>query len=148
MTENGKRKEPPMHFRMILIFLTLFTLCACTSITNLKVANEFDTSSQKYNRMLRWHEMEMAGLRFADQSVKDEYISRAKAAKGVLITDYRVEYQECSPEKGEATVDVNIDYYIPPSVTLKTLEDVQKWKYVGDEGNKSWRLMSLPPEFK
>jgi uncharacterized protein YceK len=137
-----------MRIRILLTFLALLTLCGCSSITNLKVANDFGTSSQKYNEMLRWHEMEMAGSRFADQSVKDEYINRARATKGVTITDYRVVSQECSPDKGDAEVVVDIDYYISPSVTLKTLEDVQKWKYIDENGNKSWRLMSLPPEFE
>jgi hypothetical protein len=137
-----------MYLRTILTFLILFSLCACSSIKNMKIANEFGSSSQKYNQMLRWHEMEMAGLRYADKSVRDEYIDRAKATKGVTVTDYRVEYQECSPDKGDAKVIVDIDYYIPPSVTLKTLEDVQKWKYVDVNGNKTWRLMSMPPEFK
>ncbi len=137
-----------MNIRMMLMFLFLSATCACSSLETMQAANEFGTSSRKYNELLRWHELTTAGLTFADQSVKDEFIKRAMAAKGVNITDYRVLLQDCSPTDGVATVILDIDYYIPPSVTLKTLEDVQKWKYVGKEGNKTWRLVSLPPEFK
>jgi hypothetical protein len=52
-----------------------------------------------------------------------------------------------SPEKGEATIILDIDYYREPSVTLKTVEDKQVWKYLGGEDNKRWRLMTLPPDF-
>ncbi len=137
-----------MHIRMTLIFLLLLGTCACSSLKTMQAANDFGTSSRKYNEMLRWRELTSAGMTFADQSVKDEFIKRAMAAKDVNIADYRVLLQDCSPADGVATVIVDIDYYIPPSVTVKTLEDVQKWKYVGKEGNKSWRLVSLPPEFK
>lgn len=137
-----------MYIRMMLIFMLLMGTSACASLEAMKAANDFGTSSMKYNEMLRWHEMTAAGAKYADQSVKDEYIKRALAAKEVNIADYRVEMQDCTPADGIATVIVDIDYFIPPSVTLKTVEDVQKWKYVGKEGDKTWRLVSLPPEFK
>ena len=54
---------------------------------------------------------------------------------------------ECIPEKGEATVILEIDYYREPSITMKTVEDKQEWQYLGDEDNKRWWLMTLPPDF-
>ena len=80
--------------------------------------------------------------------MKEEYSQRARAAKGVMITDYRVAYQECNPEKKIAKVVVDIDYYTPPSVTLKSVVDVQKWEYVDINDKKTWKLKSLLPEFK
>ena len=124
------------------------TAGGCAKIKTFNAMNDFETSSTKYNQMLRWRELNLAGSAFVDESVREEYTNRAKAAKGVMITDYRVLSQECSPEKKTAKVVVEIDYYIPPSITLKTLEDIQKWEYVGNNEEKFWRLKSLLPEFK
>ena len=40
------------------------------------------------------------------------------------------------------------DYYIPPSVKLKTVEDPQKWRYIEKLDKKGWLLKTLLPEFK
>jgi hypothetical protein len=132
----------------MILLLILVTTGACARIKTFNALNDFEKSSKRYNQMLRWHELNMAGSTFADDSVKEEYTDRARAAKGVTITDYRVLSQECSPEKKTARAVVEIDYYIPPSVTLKTVEDVQKWEYVDINEKKFWRLKTLLPEFK
>jgi len=45
-------------------------------------------------------------------------------------------------------VIADIDYFVAPSITVKTVQDIQKWEYVEENGKKSWRLVSLLPEFK
>jgi hypothetical protein len=138
---------------ILLIVVIAASSCAkintlCTKVNNLNAMNDFEKSAKKYNQMLRWHELDMAGLAFADESLKEAYAERAKAAKGVKIADYRVVLQECAPETKTAKVVLDIDYYIPPSVTLKSVEDVQRWEYVDINDKKTWKLKSLLPEFK
>lgn len=137
-----------MTTRILVLLLIIMTAGGCAKIKTMNALNDFEMSAKKYNLMLRWHELDMAGTTFADESVKEEYSQRARAAKGVMITDYRVAYQECNPEKKFAKVVVDIDYYTPPSVTLKSVTDVQKWEYVNINDKQMWRLKSLPPEFK
>jgi hypothetical protein len=132
----------------MILLLILVTTGACARIKTFNALNDFEKSSKRYNQMLRWHELNLAGSTFGDESVKEEYAERARAAKGVMIADYRVLSQECNPQKKTAKVVVEIEYYIPPSVTLKTLEDVQKWEYVENNETKFWRLKTLLPEFK
>jgi hypothetical protein len=43
---------------------------------------------------------------------------------------------------------VEIDYYRPPSITVKTLVDNQEWSYEGPEEGRVWRLKTLLPEFR
>jgi uncharacterized protein YceK len=137
-----------MPYRIIALFLALLTLSACSSIKNFTVADEFEKSSRSYNQMLRWHEWGKAALAFPVGSLREEYALRIKSAGNVTVTDFRVKSLECNPEKGEAKVAIDIDYYIPPSVTIKTVEDNQKWAYIDDNGHKRWRLTTLLPEFK
>ncbi len=137
-----------MTKRIIVLLMILVATGACARIKTLNEVNDFETSSNSYNQMLRWHELNKAGLTFSDDSVREQYSERARAAKGVTITDYRVLFKECNPEKKTAKVVVEIDYFISPSVTLKTLEDVQKWEYVVSNDKKGWRLKTPLPEFK
>lgn len=137
-----------MTKKLIILLLILTATGACARIETLNAANDFESNSKKYNQMLRWHEMSQAGLTYADDSLKAAFFERARAAKNVNITDYRVIYQECTPEKKTARVIIEMDYYIPPSVTVKTLEYDQQWQYVEINEKKYWKLMTLLPEFK
>jgi hypothetical protein len=131
-----------------VLFLILITTGACTAVKNFNISDEFEKSSNRYNRMLRWREMDLAGAAFAAGPIKEEFAARVKAAENVTITDYRIKSQYCIPEKNQAEVIADIDYFVAPSITVKTVQDIQKWEYVEENGKKSWRLVSLLPEFK
>lgn len=137
-----------MPHRIILLFLLLLTASSCSSIRNFTIGDEFEKSSRNYNRMLRWHEWEKANAAYVAESLHEEYALRIKSAGNVTVTDLRIKSQECKPEKGEAKVLLDIDYYISPSVTIKTVEDNERWAYTGENGHKLWILTTLLPEFK
>ena len=123
-------------------------LASCQSMHNNKVSEDFDKGTRNYIRMVRWNELDQAPLTFVDDTLRAEFEKRVKAAKDVKISDYREKYTECKPEKGEGELLVEWDYYIPPSIRLKTVVDSQKWRYVEEEERKGWMLMTLFPEFK
>jgi hypothetical protein len=133
---------------LLTLSALLFMLASCQSIHNKNVAQDFDKGSRSYFRMVRWSELDKAPLYFVDDKLRKEFEKRVKESKDVQITDYRVKSIECRPEKGEAEVTVEWDYYIPPAVKLKTVEDPQKWRYVEEKEKKGWMLMTLYPEFK
>lgn len=121
-------------------------LSACTALLDLK--GTLDKSSREYNEMVRWQELDSACLSFVDKALREDCQKRADAARDVKVTDYRIVRVERTPSGKEATILVQIDYYIPPSATVKTMEDLQKWRYESGESGKGWRLMSLPPLFQ
>ena len=136
-----------MKKRIILLLSAVVLLGACQTMRNKSASESFEQSSTTYNKMIRWDEMTSAQYAFPHEELREEYGRRVESAKGVKITDYRVKSTECPPEKGEATVIVEFEYYREPSVTTRTVMDVQKWKYVDEKGSRSWRLMSLLPQF-
>jgi len=136
-----------MLLRIMLLILVIALLGGCETIKNKNIACELDDCSKSYNKMIRWHELDEAGAVFPAEELREEFARKAKSAKGVTVTDFRIKKMECFPEKGEATVILEIDYYREPSVTVKTVEDKQEWKYVGEIDHKEWRLMTLPPDF-
>jgi uncharacterized protein YceK len=131
----------------MLLILVVALFAGCASMKKKNIAWELDEYSRNYNKMLRWHELENASAIFPPVERQEEFSKRVRAAKNVTITDFRIKKKECLPEKGEATVILDIDYYREPSVTVKTVEDKQIWKYVGENDKKRWRLMTLPPDF-
>jgi len=136
-----------MKKRIILLLSAVVLLGACQTMKNKSASESFEQSSKAYNKLIRWDEMTSAQWAFPPEELREEYGRRVESAKGVKITDYRVKSTECSPERGEATVIVEFEYYREPSVTTRTVMDVQKWKYVDENGSRTWRLMSLLPLF-
>ncbi|WP_298433380.1 hypothetical protein [Geobacter sp.] len=132
--------------RLLLLVLVAVALAGCRN--PYLIAERFTDSSREYNRSIRWQEVEQACLTFADGGVKEECLARATAAKGVSVADYRVVSTELDPEKGTATVRMEIDYYILPSTRLKSVQDVQQWRYEEKDGDLRWRIVTPPPEFR
>ncbi|MDD2367229.1 MAG: hypothetical protein PHN84_13800 [Desulfuromonadaceae bacterium] len=109
---------------------------------------KLDSSVKSFNRMLRWHEVETAGVTFIDSGINDEYQKQAEALKkrGVSVTDFRILTTKYDPEKKSAEVVAEFDYYTLPSNRIKTLSYHQNWLY--RENIKSWRLQSGLPDFE
>lgn len=139
-------------YRYGMIF-TLLMLCSCAYALQAKHANireEFDQSMKGYNKMLRWRDMENAGMAYLDPELRDAFMKSAAEFKkrGVVITDYRILTTECLPEKGSADVVAEFDYYALPSNRIKTLSYRQKWVYRDTEDKKGWQLQSPLPAFE
>jgi hypothetical protein len=137
-------------YRYVMIFVLLM-LCSCAYALQAKQANiraEFDQSMKGYNKMLRWREVENAGMIYMDPELRDAFMKSAAEIKkrGVTITDYRILTSECIPEKGTGQVVAEFDYYALPSNRIKTLTYRQNWTYLDTEEKKGWQLKSgLPP---
>jgi len=138
--------------RYVMIFM-LLTLCSCAYALQAKHASireEFEKSMKGYNKMLRWRDIENAGMVYLDPELRDAFMKSAEEIKkrGVTITDYRILTSECLPEKGTAEVVADFDYYALPSNRIKTLTYHQKWTYLDTEGKKGWQLKSTLPLFE
>jgi hypothetical protein len=138
-----------MLLRIMLLLSVIALVGGCETIRYKNIGHEFEQNSKSYNHMVRWNELDKAIAVFPPDQLREEFRQKVKAAKGVTVTDVRVKSQSCSPKKGEAMVVTDIDYYREPSVTVRTVEDVQNWQYVEEEKDvRVWRLMSLLPDFK
>ena len=110
-------------YRYVMIFVILM-LCSCAYALQAKHANiraEFDQSMKGYNKMLRWREVENAGMAYMDPELRDAFMKTAD-----VVADF--------------------DYYTLPSNRIKTLTYRQNWKYLDTEEKKGWQLKTgLPP---
>ena len=134
--------------RLGLILLCCLMAGACAS--RLGIREEFEMGMKEYNRMLRWHEVENAGMTYMEPELRAAFLIAAETIrkKGVTITDYRILTSECNPEKGTASVLAEFDYYVLPSNRIKTLTYSQQWVYRELDHVKGWRLKSELPKFE
>lgn len=129
---------------ILLVSCLILTACA----TDMGLRDEFDKSVKAYNRMLRWQELENAGMAFVEKDHRDAYLKRAEALKkrGVTLTDFRILTSECLPEKKTGEVIAEFDYFILPSNRIKTATYRQEWVY--QDLVDSWKLKSNLPAFE
>ena len=133
---------------MLLVWGLLASSCA--TMRNKNIREECEKSIKGYNRMLRWQELESAGMVYIEQEQRDEFFKAAESLRkrGVTITDYRIRTMECLPEKGTAEVLAEFDYYILPSNRIKTKTYKQSWDYRQIGEQKFWKLKSGLPLFE
>lgn len=129
--------------------LCCLALCSCTYMRNANNRESCDKSIKDYNRMLRWQEVESAGIRYLDRSLRDPFMKTSESIRrrGVTITDFRILAAECLPEKNTADVVVEFDYYTLPSNRVKTLTYRQSWVFIETEEMNGWQIKSALPEF-
>ena len=131
--------------RMVKGFLCVIclTLAACATHTGL--SEEFDRSVKAYNRMLRWHEIENAGMTYMEPEQREEFLKQAEALKkrGISVTDYRILSSQCFLEKKTGDALAEFDYYLLPSNRIKTISYRQEWLY--HEDTRSWKVKSRLP---
>jgi hypothetical protein len=135
-------------YRFMTILICLM-LCSCSYYRNYNNRDSCEKSIKGYNKMLRWQEVETAGMQYMDPEMRDSFLKTAESIRkrGVSITDYRILTSECVPEKNSADVVAEFDYYILPSNRIKTLTYRQKWIFLDTDEKSGWQLKSSLPEF-
>jgi hypothetical protein len=132
---------------LLLLYCLIMTACA---VSNSTIGEGFVKSMESYNKMLRWREIESAGMIYLEPERRDEFMKAAADIKKreVTITDFRILTSECLPDKGTGEVMAEFDYYVLPSIRIKTQSYHQDWVYRDINGHKGWKLKSGLPPFK
>jgi hypothetical protein len=131
---------------ILTVLLGVLIIIALSACGTYNLRGKLDQSINQYNDLLRGHKLDAASV-FAIETLSKEFSARAEAAKNMRMVDYRIVAMKYDEKKGEAEVQVEIDYYTFSTFRLKTVVDNQKWAYLEEKGTKQWRLTSLLPEF-
>lgn len=131
-----------------LILLCCLMMGAC--VTRPSIREAFEKSVKGYNQMLRWQEVEAAGITYVEPELREDFMKSAGTIRKnrVTITDYRILTSEYLPDKESGVVIAEFDYYTLPSNRIKTLTYRQQWSYHEIDDKKSWRLKSGLPAFE
>jgi hypothetical protein len=125
-----------------------FLLAGCATMKNYNIETEFEKRSRDYVQHIRWNELESNITDYVSVPVREEYRKKLAKTGEIKVVDYRIKAVSCDPVKGEASLKVELDYYRPPSITVRTVIDKQEWSYEGPEDSRVWRLKSPPPDFR
>lgn len=131
-------------FKKVLLLAICLIMTACVS--DMGIREDFEKSMRAYNRMLRWQEVENAGMLYMEKDQRDDFMRNAESLKrrGVTMADFRILTFECLTEQKTGDAVTEFDYFILPSNRIKTVTYRQEWVYL--EASKSWKLKSgLPP---
>lgn len=129
--------------------LLLFSCMALTGCaTQTALSDGFDRSVKAYNRMLRWQEIENAGITYIETGQLEDYMKQSEILKkrGLTVTDFRIISARYIKEKTSGDVIAEFDYFILPSNRVKTVTYRQNWVYL--ENDKSWKVKSGLPLFE
>ena len=135
-------------FKSLLLLASCMIITACAD--RMLSCESFTQNMKAYNRLIRWHEVENAGMHYLEPTLRDTFMKSAAEMKkrGVIITDYRILTSECLQEKRNAEVIAEFDYYVQPSVRVKTLTYRQQWNYGEKDESKVWKTNSGLPVFE
>ena len=70
------------------MMFVLLLLCSCAYARQANIREEFDKSMKGYNKMLRWRDIENAGMTYIDPELRDAFMKSAEQIRrrGVTIT--------------------------------------------------------------
>jgi len=141
------------HIKIALLLLCCLFMTACAYARQSGMREDFEKQMKDFNRMLRWQEMEHAGMLYIAPESRAAFIKGVEAAgkKGITITDYRILTFECLPEQNKATAVALFEYYTLPSNRIKSITYNQDWVYNDTSNNnskKGWILKSGLPQFE
>jgi hypothetical protein len=104
-------------------------------------------ASDSYNSLIRWHEFDKACVTHADESIRAKCLDRALVLKDVQVTNVRTRDIDFRIDGISATVHAEIEYYVLPSIKVRTILDAQQWVTTGPLDKKVWIIKSMFPDF-
>lgn len=109
---------------VMLLPLLLLTACAAFS----PVENERRSDLDDFIYALRWQRYPEAASYFSGD-LGNAFLDQMEALNGLNVTDVRLKRFEFKDGGLHAEARLEMDYYLLPSATLKTLPIVQTWTY-------------------
>ena len=129
-------------------FVAVLALAGCATVMPWEPDDreQLVTASNGYNTMLRWREFDQACVAFADEAVRGGCRERVPSLKDLQITDIRTIDTAMRADGAEATVAVEIEYYLLPSTAVRKLQERQRWVSSGRPDRKVWRITNPLPD--
>ncbi len=132
---------------MAVLTVLLLTGCATISQWGPDDREKLVTASKEYNTLLRWRELDKACVTYVEELAKASCLDHALTLKELQITDIRTRDIDFKIDGVEATVQIEIEYYLLPSTRIRKIQQSQKWSYIGPKEKRSWFIKSPLPEF-
>jgi hypothetical protein len=128
------------------LLLLLLVLAGCGMLARPQA--DFAPAIENFTQRLRWLDLADAA-QFLEPEYRSSFLEQFDALDGLRITEVR--FQVRDQPGGSATVEsqLEIDYYLLPSVTIKSRRLRLAWNYVGEDRwhPGSWQIVGPFPVF-
>ena len=126
----------------------LFSLLACSSHLDKPVTEVAEMSRDDFMNALRWKQYKVAAEFMLPENRKD-FLATFRKLKDIHITDVRLLDLQETAEGRRFETSIEMDYYLLPSVSLKTFSFTQDWVYFAgeDSSQKGFRIITSFPDF-
>lgn len=126
----------------------LFSLLACGSSFDKSVNEAGEMSRDDFMNALRWKQYKVAAGFMLPENSKD-FLATFNKLKDIHITDVRLLDLQETAEGRRFETSIEMDYYLLPSVSVKTFSFNQDWVYfAGDDTQPTgFRIVTSFPDF-
>ena len=126
----------------------LFSLLACSSHLDKPVTEVAEMSRDDFMNALRWKQYKVAAEFMLPDNRKD-FLATFRKLKDIHITDVRLLDLQETAEGRRFETSIEMDYYLLPSVSVKTFSFSQDWVYFAgeDSSQKGFRIITSFPDF-
>ena len=142
----------PLNFlKRLCFFILVLMLAACAVQQKLEykqVTELGEASRDDFMNSMRWKRFKIAASLITPEHRQD-FIATFRPLKDIHITDVRLVDLQPAADGRRFEASMEMDYYLLPSVTVKTLHLVQTWLYSdGDDSTPKGFFITTPfPEF-
>ena len=141
------RKENPVILNVMKVFCAsaiLFSLLACSSHLETSVNEVAELSRNDFMNALRWKQYKVAAEFMLPENRKD-FLATFNKLKDIHITDVRLLDLQEKAEGRRFETSIEMDYYLLPSVTVKTFQLDQTWEYFEGDGPQQQGFLIITP---
>jgi len=126
----------------------LLSLLACSSHLDKPVNEVAELSRKDFMNALRWKQYKAAAEFMLPENRKD-FLATFNKLKDIHITDVRLLDLQEKAEGRRFETSIEMDYYLLPSVSVKTFTFAQDWVYFAgeDSSQKGFRIITSFPDF-
>lgn len=126
----------------------VFLLLACSSHIqpSADLAKRF---RDDFTSALRWKQYKVAAGHMQEEKHRKEFLARFDELRDLHIVDVKLLDVQSSDAEQRFDTDIEMEYYLPPSVTLKTFRFQQSWEFnQGENPMKQGYFIVTPfPDF-
>jgi len=137
--------------KMLCCFVLVLMLTACgihQQYSQKQTAKLAELTQEDFKDAMVWKKFDAAASLMLPEHRK-EFLKTFRPLKDIQITDFKTIYLQPSDENRRYDATIEIEYYLLPSVTVKTFSFDQTWVYFdGDDPTQQGFLITTSfPDF-
>ncbi|HKI52198.1 MAG TPA: hypothetical protein VJ995_09000 [Geothermobacteraceae bacterium] len=136
------------NYCWLVSLLLLLAGCGMFPSKIMSPDSQFAQVQDDFMQRLRWRDFQGAAQYFSETH-RESFLQHFRESDDLNITDVRLLTTEYAADDERMETEVEVEYFLLPSVTVKTFRFEQQWGFFrsGEKLPGKWRITSHFPEF-